>query len=125
MNPQTPNMPSISPSPSEWGPRDSQDLVLECPTMPMPPSMALPPKPHQVTPRKSSKHGGKQDKELKHLINMVQALAQKLKMREGQVQQLQEKADKLIEVTLQLESAEARLVDAAAENHILSRRVNI
>jgi hypothetical protein len=50
---------------------------------------------------------------------MVQALAQKLKKRDGQVQQLQEKADKLIEVTLQLESAEERLVDAAAKNHIL------
>jgi hypothetical protein len=123
MVPQTPDMP-ISPSPSESGPKDSQDLVLECPSMPLPPPMALSPKPFHVTPRKSSKQG-KHDKELKHLINMVQALAQKLKMREGQVQQLQEKANKLIEVTSQLESAEARLVDAAAENRILSRRVNI
>ena len=120
MVPQTPNIP-ISPSPSESGPNDSQELVLEFPTTPLPPPMSLSPRPFYVTPRKSSKH----DKELKHLINMVQALAQKLKMREGQVHQLQEKADKLIEVTLQLESAEARLVDAAAENHILSRRVNI
>jgi hypothetical protein len=116
MVPQTPNMP-ISPSPSESGPKDFQELVLVCPTMPLPPPMSLSPKPY----RKEVKH----NKEVKHLINMVQALAQKLKMREGQVQQLQEKADKLIEVTLQLESAEARLVDAAAKNHILSRRVNI
>jgi hypothetical protein len=71
----------------------------------MPPPPSLSPKPYHVTTRKIGKH----DKELKHLISMVQALAQKLKMREGQVQQLQEKADKLIEVTLQLESAEARI----------------
>jgi hypothetical protein len=117
MVPQTPNVP-ISPSPSE---SDSQNLVLECANTPLPPPLSLSPKPYHATSRKIGKH----DKELKHLINMVQALAQKLRMREGQVQELQKKADKLIEVTLQLESAEARLVDAAAENRILSRRVNI
>jgi hypothetical protein len=54
---------------------------------------------------------------------MVQALAQKLKKRDGQVQHLQERVEQFIEVTLQLESAEERLVDAAAENRILYRRV--
>jgi hypothetical protein len=117
MIPQTPNV-AISPSPSE---PDSQNLVLECSNIPLPPPPSLSPKPSHLNSRKI----GKNDKELKHLINMVQALALKLRMREGQVQELQKKADKLIEVTLQLESAEARLVDAAAENRILSRRVNI
>jgi hypothetical protein len=57
------------------------------------------------------------------LTNMVQALAKKLKKRDMEEQQLQEKVDKFTEVTLQLESAEERLVDAAAENQTLSRRI--
>jgi hypothetical protein len=57
------------------------------------------------------------------LTNMVQALAQKLKKRDIQEQELQEKVDKVIEVTLQLESAEERLVGAVAENQTLSRRI--
>jgi hypothetical protein len=57
------------------------------------------------------------------LTDMVQALAQKLKKRDIQEQQLNEKVDKVIEVTLQLESAEERLVDAAAENQALSQHI--
>lgn len=40
-----------------------------------------------------------------------------------QKHQLQEKVDKVIEVTLRLESAEERLVDAMAENQTISRRI--
>jgi hypothetical protein len=54
---------------------------------------------------------------------MVQALAQKLKKRDKQVRQMQEKANMLNEVAFKLEIAEERLVDAAAENQTLSRRV--
>jgi hypothetical protein len=57
------------------------------------------------------------------LTNMVQALAQKLKRRDTQERQLKTKVAKVIEVTLQLESAEERLVDAAAENQTLSQRI--
>jgi predicted RNase H-like nuclease (RuvC/YqgF family) len=61
-----------------------------------------------------------QDKQNKLLTNMVQALAEKLKKRDRKVHRMQEKADDL---TLQLESAQERLVDAAAENQNLTRRV--
>jgi DNA repair exonuclease SbcCD ATPase subunit len=98
---------------------DSQDLALECPTTPL----LLPVhKPFHVTPIKSSTQD-KHEKALKRLTNMVQDLGQKLKKRDKQEQQLQEKAEKFNEVTLQLESAEERLVDAAAENLTLSRRI--
>jgi hypothetical protein len=54
---------------------------------------------------------------------MVNALALKLKKRDRQVEKLQESAEKFNDVTLQLENAEERLVDAAVENQSLSRRV--
>jgi predicted RNase H-like nuclease (RuvC/YqgF family) len=85
-----------------------------CPVTPPSPS-----KRYQMSPSKSSKH----ETELKTLTTMVQALAQKLKKRDKQMRQLQEKANKLNEVALELEGAEERLVDAAAENQTLSRRV--
>jgi hypothetical protein len=75
--------------------------------------------PCHVTSSKSSK----QEKELLLLTNMVQALAQKLKRRDLQERQLKTKVAKVIEITLQLESAEERLVDAAAENQTLSQRI--
>jgi uncharacterized coiled-coil protein SlyX len=88
----------------------------ECPTTP---KSTSPSETYQISPNRASKH----DTELKTLTTMVQALAQKLKKRDRQVRQLQEKADRVNEVTLELESAEERLVDAAAENQTLSRRV--
>jgi chromosome segregation ATPase len=108
---------SSSSSPSKLGHKDSQDLTLECPTTR--PST----RPNQVAPSKSSKQQDKQDKERKLLTSMVQALSQKLKKLDTEEQALQEKVDKFIEVTLQLESAEDRLVDTVAENQALSRRV--
>jgi hypothetical protein len=54
---------------------------------------------------------------------MVQALAQKLKKRDKQVRQMQEKADMLNEVTFRLESTNKSIADVAAENQTLSRRV--
>jgi hypothetical protein len=111
-----------APSHPKSGHTDYQDLGLarRCLTTPLPPLSS--PKPYQASPSNSSKR----DKEkFKLLINMVQALAQKLKKRDGQVQHLQERVEQFIEVTLQLESAEERLVDAAAENRILYQRVKI
>jgi hypothetical protein len=54
---------------------------------------------------------------------MVQALAAKLKKREKQVLKLQERSTKMDELALSLENAEERLVDAAAENQALNRKV--
>jgi septal ring factor EnvC (AmiA/AmiB activator) len=88
------------------------------------PATSPPPsKTYQTSPIESPNNASKDDKELRVLTNMVQALASKLKKRDREVQQLQEKADKFNEVTLELESAEERLVDTVAENQALSRRV--
>jgi hypothetical protein len=94
-----------------------KDSTTPSPRPPPPPLSTN--KQYHVSPSKISK----QEKELKLLTDMVQALAQKLKKRDMQEQQLNEKVDKVIEVTLQLESAEERLVDAVAENQTLSRRI--
>jgi hypothetical protein len=103
---------------------DSQDLALDHLATP-PPSPSPPPSPppspklYKATSKTSRKH----DKEkFKLLINMVQALAQKLKKRDGQVQHMQERVEKFIEVTLQLQNAEERLVDAAVANQSLYQR---
>jgi hypothetical protein len=112
------NMSSSS-SRSKSGHKDSQELALECPTTPSPPSS---PKPNQA-PSKRKKQD-RHEKERKLFKNTVQALSKKLKKRDRQEQQLQEEeADKFIELTLHLESAEDRLVEAAAENQTLSRRI--
>jgi hypothetical protein len=74
---------------------------------------------HQLTPRKSPKH----DEKLKRMTNMVQTLAEELKKRDRHVEKLQGNAEKLNDVSLQLENAQKRLVDAAVENQSLSRRV--
>jgi hypothetical protein len=99
----------------------------ECPTTPL----SLPPTTVQQSPSKkaSSKKekevtfSTKNDKEVKVLTVMVQALAEKLKKREKQVLKLKERSNKLDEVSLLLERAEERIVDAAAENQALNRKV--
>lgn len=78
-------------------------------------------KPKIETPRRE---GSKQQgKDMKVLTEMVQSLAQKLKKRDKQMQELQEKADKYTEVLLQLDNAEERLVTAAGEKSSLRRQV--
>jgi hypothetical protein len=92
--------------------------------------LSLPPTPVLQSPgKKSSSNNEKEakannhDKEIKVLTIMVQALADKLKKRDKQVLKLQARSNQLDELTLSLESAEERLVDAAAENQALNRKV--
>jgi septal ring factor EnvC (AmiA/AmiB activator) len=88
------------------------------------PATSPPPsKTYQTSPIESPNDASKDEKELRVLTNTVQALAKKLKKRDRELQQLQEKADKFNEVTLELEAAEERLVDTVAENQTLTRRV--
>jgi hypothetical protein len=54
---------------------------------------------------------------------LVQDLAPKLKKRDKQVRQMQEKADKVNKVALRLESTNKSIADTVAENKTLSRRV--
>jgi hypothetical protein len=86
--------------------------------------------PLQQSPsKKSSSNNEKEakavinDKEIKVLTIMVKALAEKLKKRDKQVLKLQERSTKMDELALSLENAEERLVDAAAENQALNRKV--
>jgi peptidoglycan hydrolase CwlO-like protein len=83
-------MPNSSSS-SQSGDNDSQDLALECPTTPS----SSPPKPYNVTPKKSPSKSSRHEKELKRLILIVQDLAQNLKKRDGQVQELHEQASEM------------------------------
>jgi hypothetical protein len=99
--------------------RQNECVSPTTPTAPRKTYQMSPMKSPAKTPRKDSRH----DTELKILTSMVQDLAEKLKKRDRQVRQMQEKVDKLTEVTMELENAEERLVDAAAENQTLSRRV--
>jgi hypothetical protein len=81
----------------------------ECATPP------VPPKKYQLG-SSSSKHA----KELKILTETIEALALKLKKRDKQVRKLQENAHMLTEVSLKLESAEERLVEAVMDNKSMS-----
>jgi hypothetical protein len=73
-----------------------------------------------TSPTSASSRAPKNDTELKLLTNMVEALAQKLKKRDNQIQKLQEKADMFNEVSLKLESSEERMFDMEAQNQSLS-----
>jgi hypothetical protein len=107
--------------------KNGKEVKEEYPTTPPP----LPPTTVDRSPGKKSSNkkekevtvSNKNDKEVKVLTIMVQALAVKLKKREKQVLKLQEKSNKLDEISLLLESAEERIVDAAAENQALNRKV--
>jgi hypothetical protein len=89
-----------------------------CPATPSSPSKTF-----QMSPNKSPNKASKHDKELKVLTDMVEDLTLKIKKRDKQVWQMQEKADKLNEVTLRLEITNKSIADAATENQTLSRRV--
>jgi hypothetical protein len=91
-----------------------------CPATPTPSS---PSKTYKISPNKSPNKASKHDKELKVLADMVENLTIKIKKRDKQVWQMQERADKSNEVTMRLEITNKSIADAATENQTLSRRV--
>jgi hypothetical protein len=94
-----------------------------CPATPTP-TPSSPSKTYQTSPNKgSNKATSKHDMELKALTDLVENLSKKLKKRDKKMRQMQEKADKLNEVKVRLESTNKSIADAATEKQTLSRHL--
>ena len=79
---------------------------------------------HHHSHRSSTTEKPASGKDVQVLTEMVQTLAQKLKKRDVQVQELSATSVKYAEVCLQLEHAEERLVTLSAEKSSLQRQVH-
>lgn len=99
--------------PDSQSPNNSGDTIAtESPTT----SPMTPPKQYPLSAGSAAKFA----REVKVLTETVQALANKLKRRDKEVQKLQETAQKYAEVSQKLESTEERLVEAKMENKSMS-----
>jgi hypothetical protein len=99
-------------------PHSAATAATESPTT-SPPATPTPPKQYPM----SSASAAKFAREVKVLTETVQALANKLKRRDKEVQDLKETAQRHGEVSRQLESTEERLVEATIENKSMATEV--